>query len=221
MIGSSASERAFQSPSPPFRLAPYPADRVFANCAANSAASARRTACVGPGQISAGNQSVCPLRAPLVGWNGRIPPLGRLTIGVASRARARGPLSTQRFRSDRVPDGHAESRRRPRRIAVTHPSRSYRSRPRRGEFGFKKLFDEAANARAHPSFQGSNQSSQRKCSPSGVLIPGFVLSLSCVISVGALTPILVCFHKLEIRHLKFQPPPRRTSSRLSGALPQP
>jgi hypothetical protein len=35
---------------------------------------------VGPGQIRARNQGVRPLRAPLVGRDGRIPPLGRLAV---------------------------------------------------------------------------------------------------------------------------------------------
>ena len=88
----------------------------------------------------------------------------------------------------------------PGRIAVTY-SRPLIPIPAQGggELGFKKLFDEAANARAHPSFQGIEpiiakkmlafrRADRRLC------------AICChgVISVGALTPILVCFHKLEI-----------------------
>ena len=43
------------------------------------------------------------------------------------------------------------------------------------EFGFEKLFYEAANARPHPISKGSNQSSQRNCSPSAELGVGIVL----------------------------------------------
>src|SRR3954452_15619533 len=50
-----------------------------------------------------------------------------------------------------------------------------------------------------PDSRGSNQSSKRKCSLSVELARGLVLSVVIgVISVGARTPILVCFHKLEI-----------------------
>jgi hypothetical protein len=88
----------------------------------------------------------------------------------------------------------------PRRIAVTHPWPLIPIPAQGGgEFGFKKLFDEAANARAHPSFQGIEPIIAKKmlaCRRADRRL----CAICChgVISVGALTPILVCFHKLEI-----------------------
>src|SRR3954449_4971723 len=71
------------------------------------------------------------------------------------------------------------------------------------EFGFQKLFDKPANAGPHPAFQGIEPIIAEKmltfrgacrgacCRPRAIRCHG-------VISVGALTPVLVCFHKLEI-----------------------
>jgi hypothetical protein len=86
------------------------------------------------------------------------------------------------------------------RIAAAHP-RPFIPIPSKGgvEFGFKKLFDEAPNARAHPGFQGIEPIIAEKLFAFGG--PDRRLcAIHChgVISIGALTPILVCFHKLEI-----------------------
>jgi len=102
----------------------------------------------------------------------------------------------------------------PGRIAVTHP-RPLIPIPAQGggEFGFKKLFDEAANARAHPSLQGIEpiiakkmlafrRADRRLCA----------ICRHGVISVGPLTPILVCFHKLEIT------PPSNSNHTRDGAM---
>src|SRR6202522_3951807 len=111
----------------------------------------------------------------------------------------------------------------PRRIAVTHPWPLIPIPAQGGgEFGFKKLFDEAANARAHPSFQGIEPIIAKK-------MLAFrradrrLYAICChgVISVGALTPILVCFHKLEItppsnfNHLRDGTP---RTSKLNGPI---
>src|ERR1700727_2917151 len=102
----------------------------------------------------------------------------------------------------------------PRRIAVTHPWPLIPIRAQGGgEFGFKKLFDEAANARAHPSFQGIEPIIAKKmlaCRPADRRL----CAICChgVISVGALTPILVCFHKLEIT------PPSNSNHLRDGTL---
>lgn len=88
----------------------------------------------------------------------------------------------------------------PGRVAVAHP-RPFVSIPSQGgvEFRFKKLLNEAANARANPSFQRIEPIIAKK-----MLLfreaNRWLCAIYChgVISVGALTPILVCFHKLEI-----------------------
>jgi hypothetical protein len=86
------------------------------------------------------------------------------------------------------------------RIAAGHP-RPLIPIPSKGgvEFGFQKLLDEAANARAHPTFQRIEPIIAKKM----LAFRGedrWLCAICChgVISVGALTPILVCFHKLEI-----------------------
>ena len=67
------------------------------------------------------------------------------------------------------------------------------------EFGFEKLFYEAANARPHPIFQGIEPIIAEKLFAFGGAWGGHcAIRRHGVISVGALTPILVCFPKLEI-----------------------
>ena len=83
---------------------------------------------------------------------------------------------------------------------LAHPRPLIPIPPKGGvEFRFEKLLDEAANARAHPSFQGIEPIIAKKM----LAFWGAdrrLCAICChgVISVGALTPILVCFHKLEI-----------------------
>jgi hypothetical protein len=98
------------------------------------------------------------------------------------------------------------------RIAVARP-RSFISIPSQSgvEFGFEQLLDEAANARAHPGFQGIEPIIAEKMFAFGGTNRG-LCAIHChgVISIGALTPILVCFHKLEIT------PPSNSNHLLDG-----
>jgi hypothetical protein len=96
------------------------------------------------------------------------------------------------------------------------------SRPpqRRVEFGFQKLLDEPANARPHPIFQGIEPIGKKK-----MLVFGgaggrlHAIHRHGVISAGALTPVLVCFHKLEITPLSnFNHSRDGTSGRTSRLL---
>jgi len=77
-----------------------------------------------------------------------------------------------------------------------------RTPQRRVEFGFQKFLYEAANARSHPIFQGIKPIVAEKM----LVLGGAGRRLRAihrhgVISAGALTPVLVCFHKLEITPL--------------------
>ena len=67
------------------------------------------------------------------------------------------------------------------------------------EFGFEKLLNEATNARPHPCFQGIKPIIAEKMLAFGGA-DRRLRAIYChgVISTGATTPILVCFHKLEI-----------------------
>jgi hypothetical protein len=89
------------------------------------------------------------------------------------------------------------------RIVAAHHPRPFIPIPPQGgvEFGFEKLFNEAANARAHPSFQRVEpiiaekmftlgRADHRLCAIHG----------HGVISIGALTPILVVFTSGRLRH---------------------
>jgi hypothetical protein len=92
----------------------------------------------------------------------------------------------------------------PRRIAAAHLGPFIPISPQCGiQLGFEKLLDEAPNARAHPSFQGIEPIIAEKMFAFGGA-DRRLCAIHChgVISIGALTPILVCFHKLEIT-----PPP--------------
>ena len=78
------------------------------------------------------------------------------------------------------------------------------SRPsqRRAEFGLKQFLNKAPNARPHPTFQRIAPIVAEKT----LLLRGANRRLRAihrhgVISVGALTPVLVCVHKLEITPL--------------------
>jgi hypothetical protein len=67
------------------------------------------------------------------------------------------------------------------------------------EFGFEKLLYEATNARPNPIFQGIEPIiAQKMLTFRGACRRPCAIRCHGVISVGALTPILVCFHKLEI-----------------------
>jgi hypothetical protein len=73
---------------------------------------------------------------------------------------------------------------------------------RRIEFGFQKLLYEAANTRPHSTFQRIEPIVAEKM----LVLGGAGGRLRAihhhgVISAGALTPVLVCFHKLEITPL--------------------
>jgi hypothetical protein len=88
-----------------------------------------------------------------------------------------------------------------------------RTAQRSVEFGFKWVLAEAANARPHALFQGIEPVVEKKMlafrgdetGPRAIRCHG-------VISVGALTPVLVCFHKLEIT------PPSNFHRSCDGAL---
>jgi hypothetical protein len=78
---------------------------------------------------------------------------------------------------------------------------AFGSRPsKRGvEYGFEKLLYEATNARPNLIFQGIEPIiAQRILTFRGACRRPCAIRCHGVISVGALTPILVCFHKLEI-----------------------
>ena len=103
--------------------------------------------------------------------------------------------------------------------AVTANVRSFVARPpQRGvEFGLQKLLYEAANARANPAFQGIEPIIAQKMIVSGGACGSLrAISRHGVISVGALTPILVCFHKLEITPLSNFNPSRDGTAQLGS-----
>jgi hypothetical protein len=100
-------------------------------------------------------------------------------------------------------------------IARHHGTFISRPSQRRVEFGFEKLLDKPANARPHPVFKGIEPIIAEKmltfrgacCGPCAIRCHG-------VISVGARTPVLVCFHKLEIT-----PPSNSTTPATAPPLP--
>ena len=117
----------------------------------------------------------------------------------AGRA-AREPSWRRKCPKGDVPDGHDASRRPPWETRRRHP-RGVRIAPsQRGvEFGFEKLLYEATNARPNPIFQGIEPIiAQKMLTFRGACRRPCAIRCHGVISVGALTPILVCFHKLEI-----------------------
>jgi antitoxin (DNA-binding transcriptional repressor) of toxin-antitoxin stability system len=88
------------------------------------------------------------------------------------------------------------------RIVAAHPRPFIPIPPQGGvEFGFEKLFNEAANARAHPSFQRVEPIIAEKMFTLG-RADRRLCAIHChgVISIGALTPILVVFTSWRLRH---------------------
>jgi hypothetical protein len=88
------------------------------------------------------------------------------------------------------------------RIAAARP-RPFIPIPSQGgvEFGFEKLLDEAANARAHPSFRGIEPIIAKKMFAIGGADRWLcAIHSHGVISVGALTPILFAFTSWRLRH---------------------
>jgi hypothetical protein len=68
---------------------------------------------------------------------------------------------------------------------------------------FEKLFDEAANARANPSFQGIKPIiTEKMLAFAGANCRRCIIPCNGVISIGALTPILFVFTSRRLRHLQ-------------------
>ena len=226
MIGSPASERAFQASQSPLTLRQTRLTVFLSHGAAEqSRERPSHPAGVGSGKIGAGDQRVGLFGAPLIGRNGRILPLGRLAVrcfqtgaGHADRHRSEG--SHQLALAMAVPVAGRPSR----------PCGTLRCGERRPlialarqcgvELRFQQILDEAANARAHRRLQRIEPISSEENVPFRRI--GRRFHGNCfhgVISVGASTPIRFERTNWRLRRLQIPTTPATAPSRRALTLP--